>query len=246
MKSGKYLFLLLFDCVKLSAQQIDSNYYEQAIGKNDTTKMIACSILAEAHAEINPDSAIYYAEIVVDLSRKMNFKLEEVSALGQIGYAYTNLGNYPRSLQTLLSAISIAEDPKSEKNVLSENYPAIDELKNRNASQHNQRLANLARVHQYMGILYGNANNREKEKFHFLMAKNIAEQTGNLPLLSVVSGTLGRAYFSLKQNDSALLFQQNAYDLAIQSGYSKYRGSILLNLARVHAAIGNTQQAIEF
>ena len=246
MKKIIYLFVFFSVSNGIFAQSIDNSFYPLVESPNDTTKMIACSILAEAHAEINPDSAIYYAEKVIVLSRKMNFKLEEVSALGQLGYAYTNLGNYPRSLQTLLSAIAIAEDPQSEKNILSKNYPSIDELKNRSTSPHNQRLANLARVHQYMGILYGNANNREKEKEHFLMAKQIAEPTGNLPLLSIVNGTLGRSYLLLKETDSALIIQQEAYDQAIKSGYLKYRGSVLLNLARVHATVGNIKLATEY
>ncbi len=246
MKVFTYIFLFLIAWDQLTAQSSERIYYEQVNGENDTLKLIACAVLAETHAEINPDSAIYYAERLLLLSRKLKFKLEEVNALGQIGYAQMNLGNYPRSLQTLLSGIAIAEDPESEKNVIPNTFTDMDELNSRMGTPHNQRLNKLARMHQYVGILYGNANNYEKEKLHYLLAKQVAEQTGNLPLMSIINGTLGRVYLALKKPDSALMIQQEAYDQALQSGYKKYRGSILLNLARVHSAIGNKELATEY
>jgi signal transduction histidine kinase len=247
----KYIFqILLFSlCFYNSSAQKelpDSIIREYAKSKNDTLRLVGYSIIAEAQNEINPDSSYFYSDKMLQLSRSLKLKLEEVAALGQMGYALTNLGNYPRALQTLLSGIEIAEDPESEKNVVSVHYPPIDELASRAATPHNQRLGKLSRMHQYMGILYGNANDLEKEKYHFLLANHIAKPTGNLPLMSVVNGTLGRVYFALKMSDSALIFQQLAYDQAVQSGYKKYRGSILLNLARVYSTIGNRQMAVEY
>ena len=56
------------------------------------------------------------------ISRKLNLKLNEAYALDQKAYALLNMGDYPRSLQTFLSGLEIAEDPKSEKNVLPQKY----------------------------------------------------------------------------------------------------------------------------
>jgi len=91
----------------------------------------------------------------------MQFKLEEATALAVMGYAQINLGNYPRSLEYLLSAIEITSDISSEKRVVPSNYPSIDEFTERSGSPRLQRLTKLSRIYQDAGILYGNLGNYE-------------------------------------------------------------------------------------
>jgi signal transduction histidine kinase len=157
-----------------------------------------------------------------------------------------NLGNYPKALQTSLSSLTIAEDPQIERNHVPEKYLDIEEYKGHTVTPHILRLHMLGKVHLFTGIVYGNANNYEKEKYHYLQAKHFFEQIQNNYELSTVLMTLGRVYLSLKKTDSALLNEQNSYDLAIKIGFKKYLGSILLNLARIQLARGNNQLAVEY
>src|SRR4026208_1718184 len=96
---------------------IDSLKKEISITQNDTVKLAILRNIARIYSEINPDSALNYAEKSLSISRRLNFKLEEANALREMGYALMNMGNYPRSLQIVFSAIAITEDPKSEKKV---------------------------------------------------------------------------------------------------------------------------------
>src|SRR5688572_23506206 len=98
--------------------QIDSLRREAKITTNDTIRLVRLKSISDYFSELNPDSSYYYAEQSLNLSRKLNLKLDEAGSLRQMGYALQNKGNYPRSLQLLFSAINILEDPKSEKNVL--------------------------------------------------------------------------------------------------------------------------------
>src|SRR5207253_812473 len=132
--------------------------------------------------------------------------------------------------QTFLAGIAIAEDPKSEQNILPDKYPAIEDFSDVRLTPHELRLDNLAKVHQGIGILYNNAGNYEKELAHYLQGRKFSEQSGNMRRLSYLDNTLGRVYLSLKKPDSALIAEQRAYNLTIQTGYKKYLGSILLNL----------------
>jgi two-component system, NtrC family, sensor kinase len=225
---------------------IDSLKKEISITQNDTVKLAILRNIARIYSEINPDSALNYAEKSLSISRRLNFKLEEANALREMGYALMNMGNYPRSLQIVLSAIAITEDPKSEKKVLTGEYPGDDGLINSNTTPHAQRLRELAFTHQIMGLLYGNRNNYEKALFHHLQARHNAELAGNIPLQSIINMTLARAYLNVKKTDSALISEQKAYEQAMQSGYKKYLGSILLNMGRVYTAQGNTQLATEY
>src|SRR6516162_9938217 len=102
--------------------RIDSLRNALSKTSNDTLQLQILGTLADIYTEIRTDSALYYAEQELGVARKLNFKLNECYALQQMGYAQMNLGNYQASLRTHLSAITIAEDPTSENNVLPDKY----------------------------------------------------------------------------------------------------------------------------
>ena len=213
--------------------------------------MIHCNFymlekIANRYSEINPDSAFYYAEKFMLKARELNFKIEEIVALGEMGYAMINLGNYPRSLQYLLTGISIAEDPESEKNILPTHFPPTDDFTDRNGSARIQRLAKLSRLLIFAGILYGNAENYPKAVDYFKRAIMLAEETQNDRILSIAYITQGRNYSSRKKPDSALYSLQKAYEYTIKSDYHRYLGSILLNLGRLSLNKGDHSKARKY
>ena len=193
------------------AQQphIDSLKQQAVTTTNDTLKLVSYRNLSRLYAEIDPDSAFHYSEMSLKFSRKLHLKLDEGSALREMGYALLNKGNYPRSLKTVLSALAVLENPKSEERVLIGEFPGDDELVYRTASPHEQRLSEIGFTHQILGVLYANSNNYEKALAHHLMAKQNAEQSGNIPLQSIINMTLGRVYLNLKK-DGFSPYQRNA------------------------------------
>jgi two-component system NtrC family sensor kinase len=239
-------FVISFAAVQPAfAQQsaIDSLLNEVHASRNDSILIIQLGKLSDTYAEINPDSAYHYAGKMLATSKKLGLRLEEVQALVGMGYALVNMGNYPRSLQTLLSAISIAGDPKSEKNILPASYPAIDEFTDRTLPAKEQRLAKLGRAYQYLGILYGNAGYYEKALYNYRMALDFAQGSHNLPLSSITYSTMGRTYHLLKKPDSALYCLGKAYESSVQADYNRYQGSIFLNMGRVYLAKGDRPSA---
>ena len=248
LKRIGYILLFIVSVKFTAAQQsyIDSVLQKINTTQNDTARLILFSALTEVYIETKADSSLYYAEKALAIATKLDLPLEEVFALAEKGYSYLNMGNYPRSLQIFLSAIAIAEDPKSEDNILRADYPPPDDFTNRHIPPLKQRLDKLARIHQYMGILYSNNNNYEKALTHFLKARELTAQTGNLRLSGITNITLGRVYLALNKPDSALMAGQKAYDQAMQAGYKRYLGSILLNLGRIHAARGQATLANDY
>ena len=231
---------------KMEDKTIDSLKREL---KNDLSDTMSCIILgriADTYAEINPDSAFHYAELMLAIARKLNYELEEAVALGEMMYAQQNMGNYPRALQYVLTAIDITSNPESEKNVLPKGYPTAEEFTDRSKPAHLQRIAKLGRIYQYAGILYGNSLNYEKAIFYYKASLVIAREADDLKNQSISYSTLGRTYLSLKKPDSALRNLQFAYDAAIKSDYKRYLGSILLNIGRVYTAMGQSKKASEY
>lgn len=247
-KHFSYCIVFFFISVSAVAQQayIDSFRREVSLANNDTVQLVLLRNIARSYSELNPDSSFLYAEKALNVARKLNLKLDEASALREMGYALLNRANYPRSLQTLLSSMAILENPKSEERVLVGKFPGDDELMYRTAPPHKQRLSELAFLHQIMGVLYANANNYEKALIHHEQARHNAEMSGNLPLQSIINMTMARAYLNLKKIDSALISEQLAYEQVMQTGFNRYLGSVLLNLGRIYAAKGNIPAANEY
>ena len=233
-------------CQDKQDRYIDSLQHELAVSNNDTMRFILLGKISDEYSEINPDSAFYYAEKVIPYAKRLQFKLEEATALAVMGYAQINLGNYPRSLEYFLSAIELASDPASEKNLVPASYPTIDEFSDRSKSPRSQRLTKLSRIYQDAGILYGNLGNYEKALYYYKTALPLAEESEDQKLVSLTYNTLGRAYLSLKYVDSSLFCLQKAYDIAVKSGYNRYVGSILLNTGRVYMAKGQINTAADF
>jgi signal transduction histidine kinase len=225
---------------------IDSVVQEANIAKDDTIKLIRLRTITRIYAELNPDSSNHYSELSLALARKLHLKLDEGCALQEMGYAYLNKGNYPRSLQILLSAIAILEDPRIEQNALVGKFPGDDELMYRAASPHLQRLSAIAFTELSLGILYTNSNNYERASYYVRMAGQKAVNSGNMVVQSIVDLIMNRVYLNLKKNDSALLSIRRAYELVMESGYKRYLGSILLNTGRTYAALGNVSLANEY
>ena len=248
IKHRTKFFLLLMLPLITGAQKvnIDSLILKLNFTQNDTLRLITLKTIARDYSELNHDSAYHYAEKSLLLARQLNFKLEEVGALRELGHALLNLGNYPRSLQTFLTALAILNDPESEKRVLAGKFPGDDEQDYRIGSPHAQRLNQIALTHQGFGMLYTNFNNHEKAWHHHLLARQHAEQSGNVVAQSLVNLTMTRVYLNLKKNDSALLSIRRAYEQLKQSGYKKYLGSVLLNMGRSYAALGNRTQANDY
>ena len=154
-KHFSHSIVVFFISVSAVAQQayIDSFRREVSLTNNDTIQLVLLRNIARSYSELNPDSAFFYAEKGLKVARKLNLKLDEASALREMGYALLNRANYPRSLQTVLSSMAILENPKSEQKVLVGNFPGDDELMYRTAPPHKQRLSELAFTHQIMGVL---------------------------------------------------------------------------------------------
>jgi hypothetical protein len=115
-----YLLLLLILSQQGVAQpfRIDSLKGELSTANNDTSMLILNGQIANAYVENSPDSMYRYAGKMVVIARNLGLKLEEAHALGEVGFAQLNMGDYPHSLQTLLLAADLAIDPAIEKEII--------------------------------------------------------------------------------------------------------------------------------
>jgi signal transduction histidine kinase len=229
-----------------SQQDVDSLKAKLEAVSDDTARIVLFEQLTNAYAEVNPDSAFAYGEKTFQAAQQLKLPLEQAAALGEMGYAMNNAGNYPRSLQYILQGIAIAEDSRSEKKLLNATFAATDDFTDRQSSATNQRLGRLSRILQYAGIVYGNFGNTQQSLSYFKRSIELAEKAHNLRVLCITYASVGRMYINLKNYDTALVALQSAYRYATSAGYPRYLGSMLLNIGRVHLLKKEYPTAIDY
>src|SRR3954467_4721369 len=114
MKLFIKLMLLLLLPVFLKAQQ--NPYWQEPTktqadslrnllqnSSNDSLRMYLSRQLGLYYQEIQRDSSLYFFEQQLLLAQKLKLKIWEAEAYRGIGYVSVLLGNYPRSLKSLLT-----------------------------------------------------------------------------------------------------------------------------------------------
>jgi hypothetical protein len=251
MKSFIKVILILLLPVFLMAQQ--NPYWQEPTktqadslrnllqnSSNDSLRMYSSRQLGLYYEEINRDSSLYFFEQQLLLAQKLKLKIWEAEAYKGIGYVSCLLGNYPRSLKSLLTARDIAREKEIEKNIweIAQFSKEEDPFKS--------RLTLLAGTTQTLGFLYTFTGDFEKGLPYYFDCREIAKRINDKALLSLVNMNIGEAYLFLGKLDSALVAEQNAYNYCIQSGYEKYKGLILHLTGSIHVEKGNYVMAKKY
>ena len=244
MKKCSFIILFFIQAVTLYAQaNIDSLKHETQVATNDTILYVQLDALASAYLETKPDSSLYYSEKALEIARKLKLKLGEAITLGKKAYAQLNKGNYPESLRTFLSAIEIADNTENEKNILPSRVLVTNGFPP-DARGHTLRLMTLGFLHEFTGILYENVNDYEKELYHLRFVREFVEQNKDTAHMAELYYVLGRVYLTLQKNDSALRYEQKAYELSRHVGLDV--SGPLLTLGKYYVATGQDQQAAAY
>ena len=218
-------------------KELDSLHLVLKNAANDTIRMNLYLRLSLYYMEIKRDSSLYYREQQLIISQKLKLKLSEANALDYIGFINWYLGNYPRSLQFLLKALKIAENPESEKAL-----PGL--LKKEDYRK--KRLQILSSIQLHLGDVYGATGNIEKQIFYYRQSEKFATETNDMFRLSLVNMNLGRMYSNLAKLDSALAFELKALDYTSQSTLKSYQGEILKDIGAIYFKKGNYTLAKQY
>ena len=197
-----------------------------------------CRDIYNYYEETNRDSAFHYAEQMLLLSRKQNEKLAESYSLINKAYQLISMGRYALAHQTLLEAFAITENPENENQkswpVSSIPFPGSN------------RLLMQSYAHHIFAILMWQTDNKEPEIFHFKEARKISTEVQHPIRMGLANMNLGRSYLSINKPDSALIFEKEAEELALQSGFKKYLGQVYQITAEIFLKKGNRELARQY
>ncbi len=236
----KILFFVFFPSLLNAQQNVDSLKTIYAIASNDSLRYEGARNIYNFYEESNRDSALHFADLVLQLAIKNRKKLVQVIALDGKAYQLQGMGRYAEALQLLLQAFKIAEDA-SNNNITT--WPLFTAT----PFSGNNRLLSLAYTHHMFAILMWQTQNNEQQIFHFREARTISKSIGHHIRQMLADMNLGRAYiYILNKPDSALFFEKEAEQLAIQSGFKKYLGQVYALTAEASLAKAEKETAKEY
>jgi two-component system NtrC family sensor kinase len=236
MRTCINLLLLTLVPVLATAQQHlpDSTAQELKHASNDSLRYVANTQAYFYFEETNRDSALYYVDKILSLATKNNKPLLIVRAAVSKGYQLTGTGRYAEALKLLLQAFAIAGDPKNADNSWFFNPQLTPEK---------TRLLMLALTHHMFAILMDRTENTGQMIFHFKEAKKIALEINNPLRIMLADMNLGNAYIIRNRLDSALIFENEARNIAIKTGQKRYLGYMLGALGDIALKKGDKTKA---
>lgn len=244
MRKIYLLASLLFVCEYLFAQeqayfinwtatQADSVKKELRTNTNDTLRMKMARSLAIYHQEINRDTAMFYTLIQIDLAKKLHQQYWETDGYEAGGWLLSQLKNYPLSIEYLLTALRLAEDKSTEKNIWQLSFFSPKE----DAAY--VRMTTLGFVHNDLSQLYNQTGDIENEQAQLQLGIAIGNQIGNNTLLALLKSNLAQLFSKKNQPDSMIYYSLQSLDLMHNSGYTTYEGYQLTLLADAYIKKGD-------
>ena len=185
MKKIVGLFLLCFLSQQVFAQSnhqsiIDSIKQELFISKIDTTTVLSMVELADQYKFSNVDSALFYAQKALVVSRKIKFQEGEYKSLFIMGYALSMAGNSTRALELELKALRITE-------------------------KYNFTIGR-GQIFNRLGIIYRSAGDLSTALLYHQKSKQLFDSSHNYNMAVTAEVFLGWIYNVMNEPDSALFY----------------------------------------
>ena len=217
----------------LDKNQADSFRIALEHENNDTSLIYLNWKLGWYYQEIQRDSSLYFFQQQLSLSQKLKSKLWEAEAYNGIGLALANLGNYPKSLQFLIKAQTLAGDKESEKNIL-----MLSEL-SQSGNARDARLIVLASIYHRFGILYGKTLNIKEALSNEFKSIEIANEIHDTVTLYFSNMTVCADFIALNKLDSALVYAQKSIENSNSTGFKKFNGFVISLMGNIYVKEGN-------
>jgi two-component system, NtrC family, sensor kinase len=229
----KYFLVLLPFLGSAQTKSIDSLTSTFKSTVNDSLKYQLSRKIYFYYENTNSDSANYYIDLGLQIARKNNKYLAESNVLISRAYQLIISAHYAASLQNLLKAFSIIENVDLERN----NWILDD--------PEEAKLLTLSYAHHTYANLMTPTQNSDQQIYHYKQALQMSEFVQDPIRIILANLGLGRTYMDLNRIDSALLFEQQAERISLQSGKTDFLSPILSYSGLLHLKKGNPERALQ-
>ena len=215
-----FLFSFFFFSTPISAQNTINKTLTQP--PNDTSDVNKLIEFSGEYLFSNPDSSILFAKEALSLSHQLKFIRGEATALIRLGEGYRTVGDFPQALDALFRALELGRELDDQ---VIEAY-SLD----------------------FIGITYVDLGEPRQGLNYLLQAKELNEKLSLTIMNSFRLTNIGVAYEKLDMLDSALFFQEQAYQLWTtlneQIRFVPLHSLILRQLGNVYYRLRNYDKAL--
>ena len=215
MKKIPLILILSFLVCSSPGQQRIIDSLMRLPANNDTLKLMRSNLLIEAWGEISEDSAIAKAEEYLQLSEKLNYKLNAADAL-QLMALHILEKNPVNALELMFRSLRVIQE-NGNKNLLPPAYLLKLYPSKKHLTYESYRQYITGKINIGFGIIYW-ANGSDKSRLYFLKALEIANSSKAADLL--IESYLGLG--TLAGNpDSSLAYLHKAIQISFETGHTK-------------------------
>ena len=205
-----------------SNQKLDSLHHALKMAGNDSVRMDVLIGFYSHYAESNRDSAMFYTELGLAITKKIKQPIWTAIILLNKAYLLQKQGNLSLSFKLINESMTIARDEKSEINVYVPNRLKAG------WNPHEWRLFTLSGSFQNLGNTYRQAGNAEKAIESYKEVILITKENKEKNSFIWANSSIGSMYLELNKLDSAMFFARNAITFSNRYGNDKtYQGNPL-------------------
>ena len=162
-----------------------------------------------------PDLAIEYGSVGLELATSLNYTLGIAQIKKEIGSCHIILGNYNEAMQSLLSALDIAEQVKHIKLI--------------------------ADVDLDISTIYHVLGNHKKSTEYLNSAEKLLSRIGNIEGKAITNEKLGCIYYQSGQYDKALYYYSESLKLNSNTGNKNKVAKDMLNIGLAYENLSLTK-----
>jgi tetratricopeptide (TPR) repeat protein len=219
MKRTIFLLLLSFYSATALTQSkfVDSLKLLLQKEKQDTNRVLLLANIGGSYLFEKPETGLAYVQQGLELARTIKYKKGEATCLIAFGHLNRMIGNYTTGIRYHLEALQIFEMVNDQNGITS----------------------------SYIGIAanYEDEGDYKEALSYYYKAKAAAESSRHIEQLGGLESNMGLCFLNLGQLDSALKYEQNAYELERNSSLNAL---VLARLGSIHAAMNNYDVALSF
>ncbi|WNB17051.1 tetratricopeptide repeat protein [Marivirga arenosa] len=219
---SRFLLLLFYTfLLPLAAiSQTDSlkNLLKQDIP--DNTRIHVYDELLYSLSTSEPSQAIYYGNKGLELARKNNDKISEISLLNNLGISYYGLGDYEKTLDYFLQVLDIEKDLDNP--------------------------TSLSRAMNNVGIIFDEIGRLDKSTEYYEKSLEIKRELKDTAGISNTMSNLGLLYLKRKIPEKAIDYFRQCYNIDKRQNNTVGIYNSLHNIGIYHKDFGNDDSAVYY
>ncbi|MBD3637289.1 MAG: tetratricopeptide repeat protein [Crocinitomicaceae bacterium] len=188
-------------------------------GSNDRDRAELFTELSAHYKTRNSDSALYFGEQALIISRRIKDDELIATSLNAIGIVYNDQGKYHQALDVFLDALDY--------------------------SQKANNLNRMARINNNIGIIYYHQKDFDQALDHFQKTAHMLIKDGDTLGAIYAFNNIGGIYLKLEKPAEGMAYFQRGYKLAKQFNSRPSEAILLTGIATVHSMEGQFDLALE-